>query len=115
MCREADRDTGRLAAQVPCRWRSSEGLAVISLQDVNLLGARFPSEDSVAALVIAKPRPFEEADARHTAAVRDAKPPLHCCDLQKDLQSLAYCRGSDATTLGGRRKSEADFASEPIG
>jgi hypothetical protein len=93
----------------------SEGLAGVSRQDVDLLGARFPSEDSVAALVIAKTRSFKQADTGHIAALRDAKHLPCCCDPEEDLESLAYCRGSDAAPLGGRRKSEADFAGEPIG
>ncbi len=100
---------------MPLAVRSSDGLAVISQQNVDLFRAWFSAEDSAAALVVAKTDSLKEADASKIATVRDAKHLLHACEAKEDLQGLADCSGSDAATLGGRRKSEAEFSGEPIG
>lgn len=94
---------------------SSEGLAVISRQNVDLFDAWLSAEDSAAALMMAKPDSLKEAHASNVATVRDAKHLLHASDAKEDLQSLADCSGSDTATLSAGSKSEAELSSEPIG
>ncbi len=100
---------------MPVVVRSSERLAVISRQNVDLFAAWLFAKDCIAALVVSKPDSLKEADACHVATVRDAKHLLHAREAKDDLQSLADCSGSHTAALGTRGKSEAEFSGQPVG
>lgn len=99
---------------MPVEDRSSEGLAVISLQDVGGFRARLAPKSSVGCLLVLEADSLQETNTRKVADVGDSEHLPNASGREEKLESVAYRSGCNATALSARFEREANLGGVPV-